>query len=77
MAPFEGFDLSDFWEETSNYAKDKYIGPVPTDEMIRSVEEDQYPHQLGGGPYCHREFSQHRPGQDVFPLRQNGQPVYD
>ena len=40
MAPFEGFDLSDFWEETSNYAKDKYIGPVPTDEMIRSVEEE-------------------------------------
>lgn len=40
MAPFEGFNLSDFWEETSNYAKDKYIGPVPTDEMIRSVEEE-------------------------------------
>lgn len=37
---FEGFDLTDFWEKTSNYARDNYIGPPPTDELIRSVEEE-------------------------------------
>lgn len=40
MAPFEGFDLSDFWRTPSDYARKSYIGPFPTDEMIRSVEEE-------------------------------------
>lgn len=40
MAPFEGFDLAGFWEEPSDYAKKNIIGPLPTDEMIRSVEEE-------------------------------------
>lgn len=40
MAPFEGFDLSDFWEKPNDYARKSYILTPPTDEMIHSVEEE-------------------------------------
>lgn len=36
---FEGFDLSDFWEEPDDYARKNYIGAPPTDEAIRQVEQ--------------------------------------
>jgi predicted DNA-binding WGR domain protein len=36
-APFDGFDLSDFWA-ASAYAKKSYVEPPPTDTLIASVE---------------------------------------
>lgn len=38
MTPFEGFDLSDFWEEPGDCARKNYIEPPPTPEVIRQVE---------------------------------------
>lgn len=40
MTPFEGFDLSDFWEEPGDCARKNYIEPPPTDEVIRQVEKE-------------------------------------
>ncbi len=40
MTPFEGFDLSDFWEEPGDCARKNYIEPPPTAEVIRQVEEE-------------------------------------
>ena len=40
MTPFEGFDLSDFWEEPGDCARKNYIEPPPTAEVIRQVEKE-------------------------------------
>lgn len=37
--PFEGFDLSNFWEQ-SDYANKEYVGVPVTDEMIAAVEQE-------------------------------------
>lgn len=37
--PFEGFDFTDFWED-SEYAREAYINAPPTEELIASVEEE-------------------------------------
>lgn len=37
--PFDGFDLTDFWED-SDYARDEYVEPQPSDEMIASIEAE-------------------------------------
>ena len=36
---FENFDLSDFWRD-SKYALSEYVGETPTDEYIKSVEDE-------------------------------------
>ena len=36
---FEGFDFSNFWED-SEYALKEYVSEPPTDKMIDSVERD-------------------------------------
>ena len=36
---FDNFDISDFWEE-SDYANKEYVGNYPSDELIKSVEEE-------------------------------------
>lgn len=36
---FEGFDFSNFWED-SEYALKEYVSEPPTDEMIDSVERE-------------------------------------
>ncbi len=38
-APFEGMDLSGFWDD-SDYALREYVSASPTDELIASVEEE-------------------------------------
>ncbi|GGF95785.1 hypothetical protein GCM10010912_45910 [Paenibacillus albidus] len=38
-APFEGMDLSSFWDD-SEYALREYVSAPPTDELITSVEEE-------------------------------------
>ena len=40
MTPFEGFDLSDFWEEPTGYARVNYDLTPPTSEMIQWVEKE-------------------------------------
>ena len=37
--PFEGFDLTGFWDD-SMYALKEYVSDPPTDELIASVEEE-------------------------------------
>ncbi|WP_139990899.1 SMI1/KNR4 family protein [Paenibacillus paridis] len=39
VAPFEGMDLSDFWDD-SDYALREYVSAPPTDELIVSLEEE-------------------------------------
>lgn len=39
MKPFENFDWDNFWHD-SEYAWESYIGKEPTDEEIKSVEEE-------------------------------------
>ena len=36
----EGFDLDGFWKQPSDYVRKKFVLTPPTDEMIRSVEEE-------------------------------------
>lgn len=36
---FKDFDLTNFWEE-SDYATKSYVSEPPTDELIRSIEEE-------------------------------------
>jgi hypothetical protein len=36
---FENFDFSDFWHD-SQYALDEYVGETPTEEYIKSVEDE-------------------------------------
>lgn len=36
---FDGFDLSDFWDD-SEYAMEKYVEAPPTDELIKEIEEE-------------------------------------
>lgn len=38
-APFEGMDLSAFWDDSA-YALKEYVSPPPGDELIASVEEE-------------------------------------
>ncbi len=40
MAPFEGFDLTGFWNEPNGYARKNYIEPPPTAEVIRQMEKE-------------------------------------
>ncbi|MFB6365175.1 SMI1/KNR4 family protein [Paenibacillus elgii] len=37
--PFEGFDLTNFWED-SDYALKEYVSEPPTDELIASIEQE-------------------------------------
>ena len=37
--PFEGFDLTSFWDD-SMYALKEYVSEVPSDELITSVENE-------------------------------------
>lgn len=39
MSYFSGGFLSDFWE-VSEYAKNEYVEDFPTDELIKSIEEE-------------------------------------
>ena len=36
----EGFDFDGFWKQPSDYVRKKFVLTPPTDEMIRSVEEE-------------------------------------
>lgn len=38
-APFEGFDLTNFWND-SDYALKQYVSEPPTDELIASIEQE-------------------------------------
>ncbi|MCP1308545.1 SMI1/KNR4 family protein [Paenibacillus tyrfis] len=38
-APFEGFDLTKFWDD-SDYALKEYVSEPPTDELIASIEQE-------------------------------------
>ena len=37
--PFENFDLTDFWDD-SDYALKEYVNDPPSDELIKSIEEE-------------------------------------
>jgi hypothetical protein len=37
--PFKDLDFSDFWDD-SEYALEEYIEEEPTDELIKSVEDE-------------------------------------
>ena len=37
--PFEGFDLTSFWDD-NEYARKEYVSEPPSDELIASVEEE-------------------------------------
>ena len=37
--PFEGFDLTDFWDD-NGYALENYVSEPPTDELIAGVEKE-------------------------------------
>ena len=37
---FEGFDLSDFWQEPDDYTRKSYIGRYPDDETVRQAEQE-------------------------------------
>ena len=37
--PFEGFDLTNFWDDNW-YALKEYVSDPPSDELIASVEEE-------------------------------------
>ena len=39
FAMFEGFDFSDFWEE-SEYSAEHYVSEPPTDELIAEIEQE-------------------------------------
>lgn len=36
---FDGFDFSDFWEE-SDYSAKHYVSDPPTDELIAEIEQE-------------------------------------
>ncbi len=38
-APFQGFDLTHFWED-SDYARKEYVEEPPSDELIASIEKE-------------------------------------
>lgn len=38
--PFDGFDFSDFWNNSSDYARNNYVGKPVTDIVINEVEEE-------------------------------------
>lgn len=38
-SPFEGFDLTHFWED-SDYARNEYVEEPPTDVLIASIEKE-------------------------------------
>ena len=37
--PFEGFDLTNFWED-SDYARENYVEEMPTDNLIAEIEQE-------------------------------------
>lgn len=37
--PFEGFDFTDFWDD-SDYALDEYVSAPPSDKLIKEIEEE-------------------------------------
>ena len=39
IPPFEGFDLTNFWDDNW-YALKEYVSDPPSDELIASVEEE-------------------------------------